>query len=62
MRYFTAEQYGQDHRVSAGDPSLAVCGRPIPDDAKYRTVVEPPKGQCARCADMKLPDYTTGGQ
>ena len=30
MKYFTAEQYGQDHRVAA-DPSIAVCGRPIPD-------------------------------
>jgi len=58
MRYFTAEQYGQDHRVAAsGD--LAVCGRPIPDDAKTRTVEEPPKGECARCGNSKLPDYTT---
>lgn len=57
VRYFTADRYGQSHRVAAsGD--LAVCGRPIPDDAKFRTVTERPKGECARCGDEKLPDYT----
>ena len=55
--YFKTEQYGQEHRV-ARDPSLAVCGRPVPADAKMREVAEPPKGECPRCADMKLPDYT----
>ena len=61
MRYFTAPQYGQAHRV-ATDPSLAVCGRPVPMDAKYRTVKETPKGECPRCGDQKLPDYTTSGR
>ena len=58
VRYFTAEQYGQEHRV-ANDPSLAVCGRPVPADAKMREVAKPPKGECPRCADTNLPDYTT---
>lgn len=57
MRSFTAQQYGQAHRVAA-DPTLAVCGRPIPVDAEYQTVVEPPQGECARCWNLKLPDYT----
>ena len=62
VRYFTADRYEKAHRVSAGDPTLAVCGRPIPNDAKFRTVDEPPKGECARCGNLKLPDYTTSGR
>ena len=58
--WFRADQYSaHDHRISAGDSHLAVCGRPVPDGA---TRFSEPGQPCPRCKDRKLPDYTVGPQ